>query len=95
VAINNCRRYFSYTRAGYFDAEAVRQWRERFRGLQAGSSHRTSVGMGLVGVRATQQRHHKYLDGSLCELPSAAASSVHAPRGAGAHILPAAASPAS
>jgi hypothetical protein len=51
--------------------------------------------MGLVGVLATQLWHHTYLDGSLCALPGTAASSVHAPRDAGAHILRSATSPAS
>ena len=81
--------------AGYFDAAAVQHWRERFRSLRAGSSQRTSVEMGLVGVLATQLWHHKYLGGGLCELPGAAACPVHAPRDARAHILPAATSPAS
>jgi hypothetical protein len=54
VTINDYRRYFIYARAGYFDAAAVRQWRERFRGLKAGANQRTSVEMELVGVLATQ-----------------------------------------
>jgi hypothetical protein len=89
----------SRRRTGYFDAAAVRHWRECFRSLRAGSSQRTSVEMGLVGVLATQLWHHKYLDGSLCELPGAAARglgpALPAPHTAREHILPAAISPAS
>jgi asparagine synthase (glutamine-hydrolysing) len=61
----------SLRRTGYFDVAAVRLWRERFRTLREGSSQRTSVEMGLVGVLATQLWHHKYLGGGLCELPGA------------------------
>ena len=50
--------------------------------------------MGPVGVLATQLWHRQYLDGHLCALPGAAASSVNAPRAAREHILPAATSPA-
>jgi asparagine synthase (glutamine-hydrolysing) len=62
----------SLRRTGYFDTVAVRHWRARFHQLRAGSSNRTSVEMGLVGVLATQLWHHKYLGGGLCELPGAA-----------------------
>jgi asparagine synthase (glutamine-hydrolysing) len=83
----------SLRRTGYFDAEAVRLWRERFRGLRAGSSQRTSVEMGLVGVLATQLWHHKYLGGGLCELPGATIRSPVALAGryGQGHVLPAAA----
>jgi asparagine synthase (glutamine-hydrolysing) len=60
----------SLRRTSYFDATAVRHWRERFRTLKAGSSQRISVEMGLVGVLSTQMWHHTFIDGSLCELPS-------------------------
>ncbi len=63
----------SLRRAGYFDAEAVRHWRERLPGLRIGSGQRTSVEMGLVGVLATQLWHHTFIDGGLAELPSRAA----------------------
>jgi asparagine synthase (glutamine-hydrolysing) len=64
----------SLRRTGYFDAAAVGLWRERFRTLRAGSSQRTSVEMGLVGVLATQLWHHTYLGGGLCELPGKTAT---------------------
>jgi asparagine synthase (glutamine-hydrolysing) len=66
----------SLRRAGYFDAQAVRHWRDRLPGLRAGSSQRTSVEMGLVGVLATQLWHHTFIDGGLAELPSRAARAV-------------------
>ncbi|HYT90399.1 MAG TPA: asparagine synthase (glutamine-hydrolyzing) [Gemmataceae bacterium] len=62
----------SLRKTGYFDTAAVRHWRERFHTMRAGSSQRISVEMGLVGVLATQLWHHKYLDGSLADLPSGA-----------------------
>ncbi len=86
----------SLHRTGYFDAQAVRHWRERFRTLRAGSSQRTSVEMGLVGVLATQLWHHKYLGGGLCELAGAdtRARSPAAARNGREHVLPATPSPA-
>jgi hypothetical protein len=55
--------------------------------------------MGLVGVLATQLWHHKYLDGSLCELPGAAGRGVGptlpAQPSGRTHILPTAGAPAS
>ncbi len=62
----------SLRKTGYFDAAAVRQWRERFPTMRAGSSQRISVEMGLVGVVATQLWHHKFIDASLADLPGAA-----------------------
>jgi asparagine synthase (glutamine-hydrolysing) len=60
-------------KTGYFDADAVRHWRQAFRGLRAGSMQRVSVEMGLVGVLSTQLWHHTYIDASLADLPSLAA----------------------
>jgi hypothetical protein len=60
---------------------------------RVGAQH-FDVGVAGPGL-ATQLWHHKYLNGSLCALPGAAASSVNASRAAREHILPAAASPAS
>jgi asparagine synthase (glutamine-hydrolysing) len=57
-------------RTGYFDVEAVRTWRQRFRSLRAGSMQRISVEMGLVGVLATQLWHQTFIDGSLADVPA-------------------------
>jgi asparagine synthase (glutamine-hydrolysing) len=85
----------SLRKTDYFDAAAVRYWRERFHDLRAGSSQRISVEMGLVGVLATQLWHHKYIDGSLADLPSAAGAHTAASLNgaAAARTLPGAAVP--
>jgi asparagine synthase (glutamine-hydrolysing) len=62
----------SLGKTGYFDVEAVRHWRQAFRGLREGGWKRTSVEMGLVGVLSTQLWHHTFIDGSLADLPSLA-----------------------
>jgi asparagine synthase (glutamine-hydrolysing) len=63
----------SLRRAGYFDPEAVAAARQKLirpgRGLT-----RLSIEMGLTGVLATQLWHHLYLDGGLCDLPTAVGS---------------------
>jgi asparagine synthase (glutamine-hydrolysing) len=64
----------SLRKTGYFDSAAVRTWREAFRGLRQGSSHRTALEMGLSGVISTQLWHHVFIDGSLADLPSQAGS---------------------
>jgi asparagine synthase (glutamine-hydrolysing) len=61
-------------RTGYFDAEAVRTWRQRYKGLRAGSLKRVSIEMGLVGVLATQLWHQTFIDGSLADVPGKVAS---------------------
>ncbi|MCI0458653.1 MAG: asparagine synthase (glutamine-hydrolyzing) [Gemmataceae bacterium] len=60
----------SLSKTGYFDAQAVRHWRERLPGLKSGSNKRISVEMGLVGVLATQLWHQRFIDPSLADLPS-------------------------
>jgi asparagine synthase (glutamine-hydrolysing) len=60
----------SLARTGYFDAEAVRHWREASREMRPGSSQRISVELGLVGVVSTQLWHHTFIDPSLADLPS-------------------------
>ena len=60
----------SLRRTGYFEPGAVHHWRRAFRTLRAGSPHRASIEMGLVGVIATQLWHHTYIDGKLADLPS-------------------------
>jgi asparagine synthase (glutamine-hydrolysing) len=62
----------SLRNTGYFDPDAVRTWRQAFRGLRQGSSHRTALEMGLAGVVSTQLWHHLFIDGSLADLPSRA-----------------------
>ena len=58
-------------RTGYFDAEAVRTWRQRYKTLRSGSLQRVSIEMGLVGVVATQLWHQTFIDGSLADVPAA------------------------
>jgi asparagine synthase (glutamine-hydrolysing) len=58
-------------RTGYFDTEAVRTWRQRFKAMRPGSMQRISVEMGLVGVLATQLWHQTFIDGSLADVPAA------------------------
>jgi asparagine synthase (glutamine-hydrolysing) len=65
----------SLRRTGYFDPAAVQSWRQRFRELRQGSSHRTTLEMGLAGVVSTQLWHHLFIDGSLADLPSRARAS--------------------
>jgi asparagine synthase (glutamine-hydrolysing) len=60
----------SLRKTGYFDAQAVRHWRQAFRGLPKHGAQRTSVEMGLVGVLATQLWHHTFIDPTLADLPS-------------------------
>jgi asparagine synthase (glutamine-hydrolysing) len=60
----------SLARTGYFDAQAVQQWRRGFREMRAGSPQRIMVEMGLVGVVATQLWHQQYIDSNLADLPS-------------------------
>jgi asparagine synthase (glutamine-hydrolysing) len=60
----------SLKKTGYFDVTAVGHWRTAFRALRLGSTQRTMVEMGLVGVVATQLWHHTYIDGTLAELPA-------------------------
>jgi asparagine synthase (glutamine-hydrolysing) len=64
----------SLLRTEYFDPHAVAHWRKGFRTLREGSMLRISTEMGLVGVLSTQLWHHTFIDGSLCELPTLAAS---------------------
>ena len=59
----------SLRRTGYFNPEAVTQWRRSFRDFSK-RIQRVSVEMGLVGVVATQLWHHLYIDGSLADIPS-------------------------
>jgi asparagine synthase (glutamine-hydrolysing) len=58
----------SLRKTGYFDVEAVQNWRQAFWQLRENSYRRISVEMGLVGVVATQLWHHLFIDHSLAEL---------------------------
>src|SRR5262245_14914300 len=69
----------SLQRTGYFDADAVRHWRQAFRPLRCGKT-RTMVEMGLVRVVSTQFLHQTFIDGSLADLPSLAAARPPAPQ---------------
>jgi asparagine synthase (glutamine-hydrolysing) len=64
----------SLRRTGYFDLEQVRHWRKAYRQLRVESLPRLSVEMGLAAVVATQLWHHTFIDGSLADLPTSAAS---------------------
>jgi asparagine synthase (glutamine-hydrolysing) len=55
--------------SGYFDAEAVQHWRQRYRALRPGSQGRLAVEIGLVGVVATQLWHQQFIDPSLANVP--------------------------
>jgi asparagine synthase (glutamine-hydrolysing) len=59
----------SLRKTGYFDPIAVRQWRNDFRKMRAGSLPRLSVEMGLMAVVATQLWHHLFIGDSLADLP--------------------------
>jgi asparagine synthase (glutamine-hydrolysing) len=61
----------SLRRTGYFDAEAVRHWRQAFKQMRPGSTQRLSIEMGLAGVLSTQLWHHLYIDPTLADLPAA------------------------
>jgi asparagine synthase (glutamine-hydrolysing) len=60
----------SLRRTGYFDPQAVRHWRQAYRGLWLNRGQRVSIEMGLVGVLATQLWHQTFIDSTLADLPS-------------------------
>jgi asparagine synthase (glutamine-hydrolysing) len=68
----------SLRKTGYFEPQAVRFWRQAFRGLRRGSAQRMSVEMGLAGVLATQLWYHTFIDDSLADLPSRVGAARHA-----------------
>jgi asparagine synthase (glutamine-hydrolysing) len=59
----------SLRQTGFFDVDAVLQYRERLPTMWGGLK-RTSVEMGLVAVTATQIWHHLFISGNLADLPS-------------------------
>src|SRR5690349_16292095 len=64
----------SLRKTGYFEPEAVRHWRQAFKAMRPNSPQRLSVEMGLVGVLSTQLWYHTFIDASLADLASLAAS---------------------
>ena len=64
----------SLRRTGYFDAAAVRHWREHYGTLRRRSGARLSTEAGLAAVVATQLWHHTFLGGTLASLPSRAST---------------------
>jgi asparagine synthase (glutamine-hydrolysing) len=64
----------SLRKTGYFDPLAVQKWRARLPTMRFGSTTRTAVEMGLVGVTATQLWHQVFVDQTLAEVPQEAIS---------------------
>ena len=64
----------SLRKTDYFDVRAVHHWRQALPGLRPGSARRAALELALGGVVATQLWHHTFIDGSLADLPSSAAS---------------------
>lgn len=59
----------SLRKTGYFDAEAVRKYREAVPRMRR-TLAKTGVEMGLAAVTATQLWHHLFVSGDLADLPS-------------------------
>jgi asparagine synthase (glutamine-hydrolysing) len=78
----------SLRKTGYFEATAVRHWRQAYRALPARSPQRATLEMGLVGVVATQLWHHTFINGSLADSPSLAGADWSAFRRNGRSRLP-------
>jgi asparagine synthase (glutamine-hydrolysing) len=64
----------SLRQTGYFDPQAVTYWRQAYEQMRRGSTQRTSIEMGLVGVVSTQLWHQTFIDSSLADLPSLAST---------------------
>lgn len=60
----------SIRKTGYFNPEAVKNWRQNFRNMLSGTWRRTFTEMGLVGVVATQLWHQTFIDSSIADLPN-------------------------
>ena len=63
----------SLKRTGWFSVTAVRHWRDRIRRGDVGFRQRTIIELGMVAVVASQLWYHTFIDGSLADLPGAAA----------------------
>jgi asparagine synthase (glutamine-hydrolysing) len=64
----------SLRKTGWFNVERVRAWRRRMQAGRVGLRRRTVIELGLVGVLTSQLWYHTFIDGSLADLPSSAAS---------------------
>ena len=64
----------SLRKTGWFNVERVRAWRRRMQAGRLGIRQRTIVELGMVGVLTSQLWYHTFIDGSLADLPSSAAS---------------------
>jgi asparagine synthase (glutamine-hydrolysing) len=60
----------SLRRTGYFDAQAVRHWRDGVLRLRRGSARRVPLEFGLAAVAATQLWHHTFVEPVLADAPS-------------------------
>lgn len=59
----------SLRRAGYFDPEAVKHWRQQYPRMGQDGTARLSMEIGLSAVVATQLWHHTFIDGNLADMP--------------------------
>jgi asparagine synthase (glutamine-hydrolysing) len=57
------------TKTGYFDVAAVQHWRKALPKMRT-SLAKTSAGLGMVAVTATQLWHHLFISGDLADLPA-------------------------
>jgi asparagine synthase (glutamine-hydrolysing) len=64
----------SLRKTGYFDPDAVEQWRAAIPMMRR-TLKRTSIEMGLAAVTATQLWHHLFISGDLADLPAQVPSS--------------------
>ena len=64
----------SLRKTGWFNVERVGAWRRRMQAGRLGMRQRTIVELGMVGVLTSQLWYHTFIDGSLADLPSSAAS---------------------
>lgn len=58
----------SMRKAGYFDSQAVQDWRQAFWNNSVRLCNRASVELGLVGMLATQEWYQTFIDSSLADL---------------------------
>jgi asparagine synthase (glutamine-hydrolysing) len=64
----------SLRRTGWFNAAAVRSWRDRIRRHSLDFRQRTIVELGMIAVVASQLWYHTFIDGSLADIPGATAA---------------------
>jgi len=64
----------SLRKTGWFNVERVGTWRRRMQTGRVSLRQRTVIELGLVGVLTSQLWYHTFIDGSLADLPSSAAS---------------------